>query len=54
LHPPAPFINVTLRNPVTGVAHLDVPAQLDSAPIERFFPWQWSNRSHFPRSAPYK
>jgi hypothetical protein len=31
LQPPAPFVNVTLRNPVTGAEHRDVPAQLDIA-----------------------
>ncbi len=31
LRPPAPFVYVTLRNPVTGAEERDVPAQLDSA-----------------------
>ncbi len=31
LDPPAPFINVVLRNPVTGTELRDVPAQLDCA-----------------------
>jgi len=31
LQPPAPFVYVTLRNPVTGTEQRDVPAQLDSA-----------------------
>ena len=31
LKPPAPFVYVTLRNPVTGAEQRDVPAQLDSA-----------------------
>jgi hypothetical protein len=31
LQPPAPFINVALRNPVTGAELATVPAQLDSA-----------------------
>jgi len=29
--PPAPFVYVTLRNPVSGAEQRDVPAQLDSA-----------------------
>jgi hypothetical protein len=31
LKPPAPFVSVTLRNPVTGADKQDVPAQLDPA-----------------------
>jgi hypothetical protein len=31
LQPPAPFVYVTLRNPVTGAEVRDVPAQVDSA-----------------------
>lgn len=31
LQPPAPFVYVTLRNPVTGAEKRDVPAQLDCA-----------------------
>lgn len=31
LQPPAPFVYVTLRNPVNGTERRDVPAQLDSA-----------------------
>lgn len=31
LQPPAPFVYVTLRNPVTGAEQRDVPAQLDPA-----------------------
>jgi hypothetical protein len=31
LQPPAPFVLVTLRAPVTGAESRDVPAQLDSA-----------------------
>jgi hypothetical protein len=30
LQPPAPFVYVTLRNPVTGTEQQDVPAQVDS------------------------
>jgi hypothetical protein len=31
VQPPAPFVYVTLRNPITGQELLDVPAQLDTA-----------------------
>jgi hypothetical protein len=31
IQPPAPFVYVTLRNPVTGAEEKNVPAQLDSA-----------------------
>jgi hypothetical protein len=31
LQPPAPFVYVTVRNPVTGAEQRDVPAQLDIA-----------------------
>ena len=34
--PPAPFVYVTLRNPVSGSEQRDVPAQLDSAETERY------------------
>jgi hypothetical protein len=38
LHPPAPFVYVTLRNPVTGAEQRDVPAQLDSAADRTLLP----------------
>jgi hypothetical protein len=31
LQPPAPFVYVTLRNPLTGAEQRDIPAQIDSA-----------------------
>jgi hypothetical protein len=31
LQPPAPFVYVTLRNPVSGLEQADLPAQLDTA-----------------------
>src|SRR5436190_22952822 len=31
LDPPAPFVNVVLRNPISGAELRDVPAQLDCA-----------------------
>jgi hypothetical protein len=31
LDPPAPFVNATIRHPVTGVERRDLPAQLDTA-----------------------
>lgn len=31
IFPPAPFVVLTLRNPVTGVVLSEVPAQIDSA-----------------------
>jgi hypothetical protein len=36
--PPAPFVYVTLRNPVTGAEQRDVPAQLDSAADRTLLP----------------
>ena len=38
LQPPAPFVYVTLRNPVTGAEQRDVPAQLDSAADRTLLP----------------
>jgi hypothetical protein len=38
LRPPAPFIAVTLRNPVNGAEQLDVPAQIDSAADRTLLP----------------
>jgi len=36
--PPAPFVNVTLRNPVTGMELGNVPAQLDTAADRTLLP----------------
>ena len=38
LQPPAPFVYVTLRNPVTGAEQRDVPAQLDCAADRTLLP----------------
>src|SRR5262249_48851471 len=38
LNPPAPFILVTLRNPVTGAEQQAVPAQVDSAADRTLLP----------------
>jgi hypothetical protein len=38
LQPPAPFVYLTLRNPVTGVEQRDVPAQLDCAADRTLLP----------------
>jgi hypothetical protein len=38
LQPPAPFVYVTLRNPVTGTEQRDVPAQLDTAADRTLLP----------------
>ena len=38
LQPPAPFVYVVLRNPVTGAEQRDVPAQLDSAADRTLLP----------------
>jgi hypothetical protein len=38
LRPPAPFVNVTLRNPVTGMERRDVPAQLETAADRTLLP----------------
>ena len=39
-HPPAPFVNVTLRNPQTSIELHDVPAQLDTAADRTLLPDQ--------------
>jgi hypothetical protein len=38
LHPPAPFVYVTVRNLLTGTEQRDVPAQLDSAADRTLIP----------------
>ncbi len=38
LNPPAPFVAVTLRNPVTGAERRDVPAQVDCAADRTLLP----------------
>ncbi|NUQ65992.1 MAG: hypothetical protein HUU20_26320 [Pirellulales bacterium] len=38
LQPPAPFVHVTLRNPVTGAEEQLVPAQLDTAADRTLLP----------------
>ena len=38
LHPPAPFVHVTLRNPLTGAEQQNVPAQLDTAADRTLLP----------------
>ena len=38
LQPPAPFVYVTLRNPVTSAEQRDVPAQLDCAADRTLLP----------------
>ena len=38
LQPPAPFVYVTLRNPVNGAEQRDVPAQLDTAADRTLLP----------------
>lgn len=38
LQPPAPFVYVTLRNPVTGAEQRHVPAQLDCAADRTLLP----------------
>ena len=38
LRPPAPFVSLTLRNPVTGAEQRDVPAQLDTAADRTLLP----------------
>jgi hypothetical protein len=38
LQPPAPFVYVTLRNPITGAEQRDVPAQLDTAADRTLLP----------------
>jgi len=36
--PPAPFVYVTLRNPISGAEQRDVPAQVDSAADRTLLP----------------
>lgn len=38
IHPPAPFVYVSLRNPVTGVEQHNIPAQLDTAADRTLLP----------------
>ena len=38
IRPPAPFVHVTLRNPQTGQALADIPAQLDTAADRTLLP----------------
>ncbi len=38
IHPPAPFVSVTLRNPISGAEQRDVPAQLDTAADRTLLP----------------
>ena len=38
VQPPAPFVYIALRNPITGAAQRDVPAQLDSAADRTLLP----------------
>jgi hypothetical protein len=38
VHPPAPFVQVQLKNPVTGNELRDVPAQLDTAADRTLIP----------------
>ena len=38
LRPPAPFVHVTLRNPVSGAEQRDIPAQLDTAADRTLLP----------------
>ena len=38
LQPPAPFVYITLRNPVTGAEQRNVPAQLDCAADRTLLP----------------
>ena len=38
LSPPAPFVSVTLRNPLTGAEQRDVPAQIDTAADRTLLP----------------
>lgn len=38
VNPPAPFVHVTLQNPVTGSELRDVPAQLDTAADRTLLP----------------
>ena len=38
LQPPAPFVHVTLRNPITGALPRDLPAQLDCAADRTLLP----------------
>jgi hypothetical protein len=38
IQPPAPFVHVVLRNPITGAELKDVPAQLDTAADRSLLP----------------
>ncbi len=49
LDPPAPFVNVVLRNPVTGTELRDVPAQLDCAADRTILPGSVVNSLSLPQ-----
>jgi len=48
LQPPAPFVYVTLRNPVTHAEQRDVPAQLDIAADRTLLPDSVANALSLP------
>jgi hypothetical protein len=52
LQPPAPFVYVTLRNPVNGAEQLNVPAQLDTAADRTLLPDTLVEALALPRSEP--
>ena len=38
LQPPAPFVYITLRNPITGAVKVEFPAQIDTAADRTLLP----------------
>lgn len=50
LIPPAPFVLVTLQNPLTGVSREDLPAQLDTAADRTLIPDELAHALALPRS----
>lgn len=49
LQPPAPFVYLTLRNPITGDEQRDVPAQLDCAADRTLLPESIAKRLALPQ-----
>ena len=48
LHPPAPFVLVTLRHPLTGNLLSGVPAQLDTAADRTLLPQSFADAMQLP------
>lgn len=49
VQPPAPFVAVTIRNPISGAERQDVPAQIDSAADRTMLPAELARELELPR-----